>query len=153
MLKKLGEGNGGVVLVVFGSTALAFAVAGPIVAQQVGNNVWLSAGLAGTVVVTFIGLIDYAGRAPDSKFTLREVIASTLILTYMLLIAYTAFFGDRPVGEGGQQPKITTDLVNNFTTIIGIVVAFYFGSSAFERVAEARHADPARPPERGAGQQ
>lgn len=61
---------------------------------------------------------------------MRSAIAGTIVLVYLVLLGIVAFFS--PSGtEGLKLHELTQTFVTNFTTLIGVVVAFYFGSSAY----------------------
>ena len=103
---------------------------------HVGNN-WPFIGMAvGTGGITFFGLLFLfqAGeeRWKTTEDSIRTVIAGTIVMEYLALVGTVAFFVQ------GEMPKITETLIANFTTIVGIVIAFYFGSSAFVQVQRER---------------
>ena len=90
----------------------------------------------GTGAITFFGLLFLfqAGeeRWKTAEDSIRTVIAGTIVMEYLALVGTVAFFVQ------GEMPKITETLLANFTTIVGIVIAFYFGSSAFVQVQRER---------------
>lgn len=58
---------------------------------------------------------------------MRSAIAGSIVIEYITLIALVAFFRESP----DEIHPVTQMMINNFTTIVGIVIAFYFGSSAY----------------------
>jgi len=101
----------------------------------------LAAGL--TALVAFIGMLMLA-QEPDgpwrlSESAMRTAIASAFIAEYIALVSMVAFSR-----ESGDLPDVGKTLVTNFTQLVGVVVAFYFGASAYvegRRVAAGRGAD------------
>jgi hypothetical protein len=61
----------------------------------------------------------------ESRF--RSAIAGGIVAQYLILVATVAFFDRGP----SELPQITQNLISNFTAVVGIVIAFYFGSSAY----------------------
>lgn len=59
--------------------------------------------------------------------TMRTAIAGTIVVVYLVLVGIVAFFVVGP----RDLPGITQTMVTNFTTVVGIVIAFYFGASAY----------------------
>lgn len=64
---------------------------------------------------------------PKDEGRLRRAIAGAIVVEYLVLVGIVAFFGRGPE----QLPPITQSLISSFTTIVGVVIAFYFGSSAY----------------------
>ena len=57
---------------------------------------------------------------------MRLAIAGSVVIEYHgCLVAVVTFFQKDPE----ELPPITQTIINSFTTIVGVVVAFYFGSS------------------------
>lgn len=75
-----------------------------------------------------------------TKSKTRNAVTGTCMVTYFLLLSLFVFFeGDGGIGE------VTDTLVTNFTFSMGVVIAFHFGTSTYEKLA-AVHAvgqDPA----------
>lgn len=81
--------------------------------------------------ITFFWLVSDM-RPALSKITfdegaLRRAIAGSIVVEYLVLVGVVAFW------EGGPEtlPPITQALITSFTTVVGVVIAFYFGSSAY----------------------
>jgi len=55
--------------------------------------------------------------------SLRGAIAAGVVVEYLVLVGIVAFFNRGPE----RLPPITESLISSFTTIVGIVIAFYFG--------------------------
>jgi len=85
--------------------------------------------LISVALISFFGLIALSNTGDKPfKFTeasLRIAIAGSVVIEYLVLVAIVAFFR-----EGDDLPPITQMLLGNFTAVVGVVIAFYFGSSA-----------------------
>jgi hypothetical protein len=72
---------------------------------------------------------------------IRAKIAVSIVVEYMVMVGIVAFFhgwGNDPV------PQVTQTLITNFTSIVGVVIAFFFGTSAYiERRDNSRKTNPA----------
>ena len=82
-------------------------------------------------VITFFGLLPDQPRGHPPKATpderLRQVIAASVLVQYLVLVGISAYFL-----EGAKElPKITETMLSSFTTVTSVVIAFYFGASAF----------------------
>lgn len=64
---------------------------------------------------------------PSEDGVLRKAIAASLVVEYLVLVGTFAFWG----GATEALAPLTQQLVTSFTTIIGVVIAFYFGASAY----------------------
>jgi len=93
---------------------------------------WSTAPLAiiSTATITFVSLVMLCERdSPSgalSEQTMRTAISGTIVVVYLVLISY-ATFNFIP----GQQSPIAGTLITSFTATVGVVVAFYFGASAY----------------------
>ena len=56
---------------------------------------------------------------------LRTAITASIIIVYFYLVGLTAFFKSWP----DEIPTLSQTFISNFTTIVGVVIAFYFTSS------------------------
>jgi hypothetical protein len=57
---------------------------------------------------------------------------------YLIIVALVAF-----IKHGYEQiAPITQTMVTSFTTIVGVVVAFYFGASAYVQTKERQSRNP-----------
>ena len=70
-----------------------------------------------------------------TKSKTRNAITATFIVTYFLLLGLFVFKG----GDDKISP-IADTLVTNFTLLMGVVIAFHFGTTAYEKVAAVRAA-------------
>jgi hypothetical protein len=102
----------------------------------------LAAGL--TAMIAFVGMLMLS-REPDgswrlSESAMRTAIASAFIAEYVALVSMVAFSK-----ESGDLPAVGQTLVTNFTQLVGVVIAFYFGASAYvegRRLTAGRGVDP-----------
>jgi len=70
---------------------------------------------------------------------IRRIVLTIFIAEYIALVSMVAFSK-----ESGDLPDVGKTLVTNFTQLVGVVVAFYFGASAYvegRRVLAERGAD------------
>lgn len=85
-----------------------------------------------TGVLTFYGLLLHAvHHAPDARVQdrhIRSAIAAGLTSMYVVLVGYGVFIIKT---EGQVIDPIAQHLITSFSSVVGIVIAFYFGSSAF----------------------
>ena len=89
------------------------------------------------IVVASIGIIAFFGlydlnlpdepTGGDKESALRFAIAGSIVIEYLIIVALTAFFRDGLE----KMPMITQTILTNFTAIVGVVVASYFGTSAY----------------------
>jgi len=76
---------------------------------------------------------------------LRAAIASALVVQYLVLVGIVAYFTN--TDAFGKLLPITETLLASFTATIGVVIAFYFGASAYvegkriESASKASHAN------------
>lgn len=84
----------------------------------------LGAGLL--IVITFYGI--WIHQRDDRKLppaeAMRDAIAATVVLLYLVLVSWATFFAPGPRGLLPDQ------LLASLTTVTGIVIAFYFISTA-----------------------
>jgi hypothetical protein len=83
-------------------------------------------------VFTFFGMLIVASferppPLPESSY--RTAIASALVIEYVMLLAVTALA--KPTSEAEHPHPVGQAMVANFTMVIGLVLAFYFGASAY----------------------
>ena len=104
----------------------------------------LGLAVGATAIITFVGMLalsqESTGAWKITEASMRTAIASSILAQYQALVAIVAFFS-----AGTDAPSgISQTLISNFTTIVGIVIAFYFGASAYvegRRITAGRPAD------------
>jgi multisubunit Na+/H+ antiporter MnhC subunit len=96
--------------------------------------------IAAALITFFWFLPGSTGKgvgSPSEEGVLRRAIAASLVVEYLVLVGTFAFWG----GTTESLAPMTQQLVTSFTTIVGVVIAFYFGASAYvEGKARARDA-------------
>lgn len=100
--------------------------------------------VASTAVITFFGSVLLMGGPKSiTKEQMTNAIAAAFITTYLVLIGLVAFLSQRaPKATNGSTqaaattPEITDTLITNFTILMGLVMTFYFGTSAYLRALE-----------------
>jgi protein-S-isoprenylcysteine O-methyltransferase Ste14 len=106
-------------------------------------------GLGSLVVFTFYGIWSYERTVRDEPgaIAMRDAIAATVIMLYLVLLSWAVFFSTgvsttSPATDGSanQEPinKVTSELLTSFTSITAVVVAFYFGSVTIDQVTRHR---------------
>ncbi len=70
---------------------------------------------------------DQSGRSSDER--LRSAIASAVVVQYLVLVGTVTYFTNEDAF--GKLLPITQTLLASFTATIAVVVAFYFGASAY----------------------
>lgn len=119
--------------------SLASIVAGGIYwAEWVGRDSPLSVALACVGIASFLFLLKIKrldeGQHRLTEAGMRFAIAGAVVIEYLVLVAVVAFFREAP----DKVHPLTETLISNFTTIVGIVIAFYFGSSAYVQAKSER---------------
>jgi hypothetical protein len=84
-------------------------------------------------VVTFFGVTELNRSSEDRRVfreeNLRTAIASSLVLSYLFIVCFTAFVRSSPEVGG-----VTKEFVQSFSQVISVTVAFYFGASAATQI-------------------
>ncbi len=93
---------------------------------------FLSFAAAAVGILTFFGLLWFfsspsGGALPDQS--LRVSITVAVITVYLIIVGEVAFFTATL-----ELAKITDVMLTSFTSIVGVVVAFFFGTSAYVEV-------------------
>jgi hypothetical protein len=83
------------------------------------------------VVTFFVLLLGLPPTGTITKSGTRNAITGTFIVTYFLLLGVVVFYK----GEANASQTANT-LVSNFTLLMGVVIAFHFGTTAYEKVAQ-----------------
>jgi peptidoglycan biosynthesis protein MviN/MurJ (putative lipid II flippase) len=95
-----------------------------------GHMSFLSLAVAAIAVITFFGFLMLE-RKPGSvgspnEGAMRRAITVAMVTVYLVLVGVMVFFRGT-----WESPEVTQTLLGSFTATIGVVVAFYFGSSAY----------------------
>lgn len=97
----------------------------------------LAVAIVATAVLSFVGLLAIR-QSPQGEWKIEEAdmrtaIAGTIVIEYLVLVATVAFLPELPNTEGRAEtlPALTQTLISNFTYMVGVVIAFYFGASAY----------------------
>ena len=117
---------------------LAAVVGGPVLAQVTDSDVAQQCAIGVVAVASFVGFLTFHMAGEDRQSAdsvMRPTIAATFVLVFLALVSVTAFFTSET--EEVASP-IASNLLSNFATLTGVVVAFYFGASAFERAFGGR---------------
>lgn len=107
-------------------TLAAINIIGAVLSNKIELNYpWGISVLTSGAFVFFLLLNQPSNENSESK--LRSAIAGAVVVQYLVLVGTVACFENGP----DKLPPITQTLITSFTTIVGIVIAFYFGSSAY----------------------
>ncbi len=96
-------------------------------------------GLGCLVVFTFYGIWGYerAYRQESGAVAMRDAIAATVVLLYLVLTSWAVFWG-----PASGVNTTSEELLKSFTSLTSVVVAFYFGSVTVDQALKRR---PPRP--------
>jgi hypothetical protein len=90
-----------------------------------GEKAWLYVSMGLFSVITFYSFIPV--ERDGTIGSLKNSIVASVIVTYLLLvITFTFYIDDR-----SEIPPLTNLLLTNFTMIVGVVIASYFGVTAY----------------------
>jgi hypothetical protein len=102
-----------------------------------GHRAFLSFAVGTIALVTFFGALTVqvpgVSEVASGESRVRRAIALAIVAVYLVLVATTAFF---------TTPVQLEGLLLNFTTTTGVVIAFYFGSSAYVEAQSLRDDRP-----------
>src|SRR5690242_11842963 len=122
---------------------LAIAAAGPVWDRHSDTDMPLEMGAAVVAVWTFfmVWLIQrdpaYARENPASN-PLRDAIAAAFVVTYLVIVGWTAFFHLFSSVDHPALAPLTQTFVTNFTFLTGVVVGSYFGVDVVKQVVQIR---------------
>jgi hypothetical protein len=86
------------------------------------------------LVTVYAQILHLMGLSPDASLRdgdVRTAIALSMTLMYLTLVGYGVFVADKSMGA------LATSLINSFTSLVGVVIAFYFGASAYVEAKRA----------------
>ena len=93
--------------------------------------------IVSTGLITFFGIllqnIEGSEDKKISNHSMRLAISGLVTSSYITLLAYLLF-----IPEDTDFAELPKTLVTNFTAVVGTVIAFFFGSTAY---VEARRRD------------
>jgi hypothetical protein len=95
----------------------------------------IAAMLVAVGLVSLFGFIALGVSETDQELSdadIRLAIVVSLITLYIALVGAVSTFS--PTESAKELPEITTLMINHFTTIIGVAIAFYFGTEAYMAV-------------------
>ena len=88
-------------------------------------------------LATFFGTLALpGGTEPDGTVRERRIrfcIAATLVVIYIVYFGTTAFWKE-------EVSALEKEMISTLTTLLSIVLPFYFGASAAVEIAKRRHA-------------
>ena len=100
----------------------------------------LQAGAALIAVVTFVGvwLIQRLRPNVGPVSEMRDAIAAAVVVVYLVILGWSSFFPTISKSSGETLNPLTSTFITNFTALTGIVIGFYFTSTAATQIAARR---------------
>jgi len=126
-------------LVISSITVVTVNVVCLFLAGNTGTHYWYYAmfAIVATGLITFFGILIQNLEAEEDKNvstqSMRLAITGLVTSSYIALQAYLLF-----IPENTQLAKVSETLLTNFTAVVGTVIAFFFGSTAY---IEGRRSD------------
>jgi hypothetical protein len=115
---------------------ILIAIAGPLVwsFHLFSDSDFVVAATAFSIgVMTFFGIAEMNRAAEDGRLfrdeNLRTAIASSLVLTYLFIVCFTAF-----VKSSSEAGVVTKEFIQSFSQVISVTIAFYFGATAATQI-------------------
>jgi len=100
------------------------------------DAVFLNLMIISVALVTYFGFLMFGqfmgGDWAVNKGGMRTAITASIVTVYLVLLGLVAFMTKGPK----ELLPITETMLASFTSIVGVVLAFYFGSSAYLQVQE-----------------
>lgn len=103
---------------------------------------FLAVAVTTVAIVTFFGVLT-GGNVQSNESVFRRAITVAVVTVYLVLVSLVSFFGG-----GWESPEVATTLLVSFTSIVGVIVAFYFGSSAYLELRRSSNSED-QPKEHG----
>lgn len=92
-------------------------------------------------IITFFGFLSFAhqegGALALNESSIRLAIVAAIVTVELVLVGSVTFFT-----LPGQIPPLAETILTQFHTILGIVIAFYFGASAYVQTHKRDGAKP-----------
>lgn len=112
----------------------------PVADHLWGGPAYLAAGAGLIGVVSFVWIYAVALKGSSRQSSaMRTAIAATIVIVYITIVAWGAFFAPKALGDvGSELAPLTQTVLGNFTLLTGVVVASYFGATAYTTVSEQR---------------
>ena len=102
------------------------------------DAVFLNLVIICVALVTYFGFLMFGqavgGDWAVDKGGMRTAITAAVVTVYLVLVGLVAFMTRGPK----ELIPLTETMITSFTTIVGVVVAFYFGSSAYVQVQDKK---------------
>jgi hypothetical protein len=89
-------------------------------------------------VITFFYCVSAGGFTSVGEGRMRGAIASAIIIQYIVMVGFVAYFTPSYSKESQQLDAVAAMLIPSFTSIVGVVIAFYFGASVYVEAQNKR---------------
>jgi hypothetical protein len=87
-------------------------------------------------LITFFWFVSWkpsrSSGSASEEGVMRRAITASIVVEYLILVGLFVFWKS----DATTLPAITQVFVTNFTAVVGIVIAFYFGTSAYVEAKE-----------------
>lgn len=137
-----GGGNTGMAWTVSIAIIIALAV-GTIVYELTNWSVFLFFILVTIGVLTFNGVLSLAnadGNASVSRTEMQNAIAASVLLFYLstiaLMICEESLLANGKTSLSETDLVLVKDVVDHLTWLTGVVIGFYFGDKALEKIRD-----------------
>jgi small-conductance mechanosensitive channel len=136
------------VTVLLASVITLLSAAGVFLALYWDNNAPYIVVTVGTAAACFFGLLSLTQTSPArwelKEESMRTAIAGTIVVVYLVLVGIVGFFVIGPT----ELPGITQMMITSFTTVVSLVIVFYFGSSAYVQAQREKNGSGKDGPDR-----
>ena len=95
--------------------------------------------LAGSGIITFFGLLGIPDKGElFSESRVRLAVCATFLVIYIVYFGSSVYLNPTVTDDDKELKTFAKDLFPTLTNLLGIVVAFYFGSSAAVSIAKKK---------------
>jgi drug/metabolite transporter (DMT)-like permease len=97
----------------------------------------LQGGAALIAVVTFVGiwLIQRSRPSVDPLSEMRDAITAAVVVVYLVILAWSSFLPQISKTSNQTLNPLTSTFITNFTALTGVVIGFYFTSTAAAQIS------------------
>jgi hypothetical protein len=123
-------------VVVIRPIAIAY-LSNPTLEQRniIANEGTFRTSMSAVAIITFFGMLWFGhktgGQLALHKEGMRLAIAAAIVVTDLVLVTTVIYFFP---STDGKTPELSSNFMSQFNNIVGIVIAFYFASSAYVQV-------------------
>ncbi|MDG4820158.1 hypothetical protein O7628_32145 [Micromonospora sp. WMMD956] len=123
------------------ASVIIFDLAVAVIAPPIDNHfspkyyTALMSGSAAVAVVTLVGFVFIlrSTRGVTSTEAVRDSIAIAFVVVFLVILGWSSFYAQAEV------PGLAKTLVPDFIGLMGVVLAFYFGTTVLAKFVEAKY--------------